>query len=258
MDIHNTGNASSVEIVNCIRKSGIAPDDTDLSQLAAAIKLLGGLSREEVQAMIDAAVSKIAVAGYEMCEFYFFRNPALRLGFQPADGGLLEQAATLYPEAWAYLQTVEGQSLCKTEEEWQNMATAIWHTNADGTTVGWGGVGGVPFYAPNWATGTLRLPDLRGMYVEAAGFDDLGVGGVHGDGIRNILGDVRFVQMYGSSTGTGALYNAGVGSNKGGGGGASDSIKVALDPSRVVPIANKNQVRAWGALACVFLGLPTA
>ena len=33
-------------------------------------------------------------------------------------------------------------------------------------------------------TGSLRLPDLRGMYAEAAGFDSLGAGGVHGDGGR--------------------------------------------------------------------------
>lgn len=33
------------------------------------------------------------------------------------------------------------------------------------------------------------MPDVRGMYPEAAGFDSLGVGGVHGDAIRNIQGN---------------------------------------------------------------------
>ena len=31
-----------------------------------------------------------------------------------------------------------------------------------------------------------------------------------------------------------------------------------LDASRVVPTANKNQPRAWGALPCVYLGLPAS
>ncbi|MDR2503989.1 MAG: phage tail protein, partial [Deltaproteobacteria bacterium] len=95
---------------------------------------------------------------YDLCEFYYFRHPTLKPGFQSAQGGLLTNAATLYPEAWAYLQTTEGQLLCKTEAEWQAMTTAIWHTNADGTTAGWNGIGGAPFYAPDLATGALRLP----------------------------------------------------------------------------------------------------
>ena len=52
---------------------------------------------------------------YEICEFYYFRHPTLKPGFQPAQGGLLANAATKYPEAWAYLQTTEGRKLCKTE-----------------------------------------------------------------------------------------------------------------------------------------------
>ena len=52
---------------------------------------------------------------YELCEFYSFRNPALKPGFQPCQGGVIENAAIKYPEAWAYLQTGEGQLLCKSE-----------------------------------------------------------------------------------------------------------------------------------------------
>ncbi len=33
---------------------------------------------------------------------------------------------------------------------------------------------------------------------------------------------------------------------------------LGFDSSRVVPVANKVQVRAWGALACVYLGLPAS
>lgn len=257
MDLHNMGNASGVEIVNCIKKAGIAPDVTDLSQLATAVKLLGGLSREEIQTMIDEAVR--TVSPYKLCEFYSFRNPTLRPGFERAEGALIENAAALYPEAWAYLQTAEGQALCKTEEEWQAMNHAVWHTNADGTQVGWDGIGGAPFFAPNLETGALRLPDIRGMYAEAAGFDGLEVGGVHGDAMRKIGGSFYvWGQMY-SRPSTGVfdtpkdtgyrpyIYGSPMPN-------AGEFIN-AFDSSRVVPTGNANKPRAFGVLPCVYLGL---
>lgn len=79
---------------------------------------------------LTAAVSK-----YEIGEFYYFRHPTLKTGFQPMQGGVIANAVTVFPEIWAYLQTTEGQKLCKTEAEWQAMSTAIWHTNADCLTV---------------------------------------------------------------------------------------------------------------------------
>ena len=201
---------------------------------------------------------------YILCEFYSFRHPLLKPGFMPAQGGLLENAAELYPEAWAYLQTPEGQLLCKTEAEWQAMTTAIWHTNADGTTVGWNGIGGAPFYAPNFETGALRLPDLRGMYAEAAGFDGLGVGGVHGDAIRNFAGEYARESTCGVVISGGSYTSIMSGPYAPGRqiaqvmGGLSNSNGYSLifDPSRAAPTAAKNQVRAWGSLPCVYLGQP--
>lgn len=189
---------------------------------------------------------------YELCEFYAFRHPTLKPGFQPAQGGLLVNAATVYPEAWAWLQTVEGQKLCKTEEEWQALTTATWATLADGSTVGWNGIGGAPFYAPDTATGALRLPDLRGMYAEAAGFDALGVGDTHGDGIRNIRGSFTCND---SPPSLGVFYRSAtaVVANKASGNTSTDD-RVAFDLSRVIPTTAKTQPRAWGALACVYLG----
>lgn len=259
MDIHNTGNASGVEIVNCIKEAGITPDITDLSQLVAAVKLLGGLSREEIQAMIDEAASR--TSPYWLCEFYFFRHPALRPGFQPAHGDLLENAATLYPEAWAYLQTTEGQLLCKTEEEWQAMTHAIWHTNADGSTVGWDGIGGAPFYALHLDTGALRLPDIRGMYAEAAGFDSLGVGDVHEDAVPKALTGRTSVFssiVQGQAQGAFAWATYQTGTVNAAPSGTNNQTCNTFDPARVVAVANKNQVRAYGSLACVYLGQPAS
>ncbi|SBV99116.1 hypothetical protein KL86DPRO_11517 [uncultured delta proteobacterium] len=58
MDIRSTGYVASVEIVNCIKEAGLTPDVTDLTQLAGAVKVLGGqsLPREEIQEMINGAV----------------------------------------------------------------------------------------------------------------------------------------------------------------------------------------------------------
>ena len=226
-------------------------DDGDLDKVEQGLL-------EVINALIAEVMPKTPEK-YDLCEFYHFRHPTLRTGFQPAQGGLLVNAATLYPEAWAYLQTVEGQKLCKTEAAWQAMTTATWATLADGTKVGWNGIGGAPFYVQDTANGTLRLPDLRGMYVEAAGFDGLGVGGTHGDGMRNITGVL--VDVYGgyTSSSSGAFVqtnarDAGIQ----GGVMTYGSHDMAFDPARVVPAAAKNQPRAWGALACVYLGLPAS
>lgn len=216
------------------------------------------LTREDVQAMIEAS-------RYSLCEFYFFRHPDLRPGFELADGRLLENASILYPEAWAYLQTEHGQKLCKTENEWQDMTKAVWHTNADGTEVGWDGIGGAPFFAMHLETGALRLPDLRGMYAEAAGFDGLAVGGVHGDAVRPVTGTHFFGQdadvvaaAYQHPTGA-FVYGGKTSDNLGNlsliSHANSSWMPLQIDSSRVVPTANKNQPRAWGALTCVYLGL---
>lgn len=137
------------------------------------------------------------------------------------------------------------------------MTTAIWHTNADGTTVGWNGIGGAPFYVQDLSAGTLRMPDLRGMYVEAAGFDSLGVGGVHGDAIRNIVGSVSQVHAGAAGVSMSGAIRANYGNADSGSANQGEGrFGFVFDSSRVVPTANKVQPRAWGALACVYLGAP--
>lgn len=235
------------EIVNVITAAGLTPTDTNLAQLLLAI-----------QTIIDKAIKDLPTnEPYQLGEFYYFRHPVLKPGFQPMQGGLLTGAAERYPAMWEYLQTADGQRLCLTEAEWQAMTTAIWHTNADGTQVGWNGIGGAPFFALHKDTGALRLPDVRGMYAEAAGFDSLGVGGVHGDGIRKITGYVGGGNMDNRSSfgyAEGSFYN-----ETGTAAAAPSNWQGAyrgayFDSSRVTPTAAKNAPRAWGALPCVYLG----
>jgi hypothetical protein len=201
---------------------------------------------------------------YELCEFFPWRHPTLKPGFQPAMGGLIENAATLYPKVWAYLQTTEGQKLCVTEAQWQAMVTAIFATLADGSTIGWNGIGGAPWYAPNWDTGDLRLPDLRGMYVEAAGCDSLGVGQSHGDGIPDIWGsfsigltgnahsnvDLAVGAFTRSSPQNVAMVQAGSA--------VQIYTRANFIASRVVQTADRVRPRSWGSLACVYLGRPSS
>ncbi|MCL1940028.1 MAG: hypothetical protein FWG04_05145 [Desulfovibrionaceae bacterium] len=219
----------------------------------------GGVGREEVQQMIQEALESLAY-GYELCEFYYFRHPTPRPGFQPCKGDVIADAATLYPQAWEYLQSADGQLLRKTEAEWQAMSQATWHTNADGTKIGWSGIGGVPFFVQDLVAGTLRLPDLRGMYAEAAGFDSLGVGDVDGDRARNMTGNfrtsTRINQGY-APVGifTGAATTAPLPIDQGNYG-YYDHI--FIDSGRQVPIGPRFAPARWGALACVYLGQPAA
>lgn len=80
------------------------------------------------------------------------------------------------------------------------------------------------------------------------------MGAVHGDAVRNITGRVNVFSgmpsgafVLGSNVGS---YNA---NNS-----TTSHIYVNFDSSRVVPVAAKNQPRAWGSLACVYLGVPAS
>jgi hypothetical protein len=84
------------------------------------------------------------------------------------------------------------------------------------------------------------------------------VGGVHGDGMRRITGEAGHDSDYGIYSldfATGAFYTI-PRTYHTPLGGKSVSKSLGIDTSRVVPTANKVQPRAYGALACVYLGLP--
>ena len=266
-------NGVQEELVAILAAAGIAPNKASNVQVLSAILDLiadstpgiatsekNGIGRPDgITISIDASGKYTATTRpFILGEFYYFRHPSLRTGFAPCQGGILANAVTQHPEIWAYLQTAEGQLLLKTEADWQAMSTATWATLADGTKVGWNGIGGVPYYVQDLATGTLRLPDLRGMYAEAAGFDSLGVGGVHIDMTRPLSGS------FGIGSGkltapTGIFY--GTPASLGWQGGNSSETgygTLYVDTSRQGPVGNANKPRAWGALACCYLGAPAS
>ncbi len=238
------------EIMHCIEQAGLTPDETDLTQLLQSINIL--ISRYD---------------NYKICEFYSWRNPAGYPGFLPAYGALIENADEKYPQAWDFLQTQEGQALCVTEAEWQAMTQATFATLANGTKIGWDGIGGAPFYVQDLATGSLRLPDLRGMYEEAYGFNSLEVGGVHGDGVRNTQGLAGFTVYMSATLGVASGFSSASGVFRAMGqttnlsyvatqsGYQQTNRFVDFDMSRVTPVSNVVAPRAWGALVCVYLGV---
>lgn len=199
-------------------------------------------------------------APYEICEFYHFRKPTLRPGFQPCQGGVIKNAATKYPEAWAYLQTEEGQLLCKSEAEWQAMTQATW---GDGSfKASWNGIGGAPYFVQNLEAGTLRMPDLRGMFACATD-STLAVGQAQGDCIRNATGKIYGVVHKGFLGYHGIMYSRVSSPSEYIGMSGSPSYhlqpgSLSTDLSAGIPTGPVITPKSWGTLVCAYLGQPAA
>ena len=91
------------------------------------------------------------------------------------------------------------------------------------------------------------------------------MGGSHGDGSRAVravagghpTGPKIFIDNIGDLYTEGAFYSIYTAAAMYvGNGGPLGLASFGLDTSRVVPTANKTQPRAWGALACCYLGAP--
>ena len=86
----------------------------------------------------------------------------------------------------------------------------------------------------------------------------LGVGGVHGDGMRQITGSLPNIHTTtDTAVGQGCFFYSAAGVRAM----VQDPAKIGVgapvfSAAMVVPTANKVQPRAWGALACVYLGAP--
>lgn len=220
---------------------------------------VGALAAGQVYELIYAG-DKWQITGgmspFRVCEVYNFLQPVQRPSFVQAAGGLIANAAALYPQAFAFLQTSDGQALCVTEAEWQAMSTAIYYTNADGVSEGWNGVGGVPKFVIDTNAGTIRVPDLRGMYAEAAGLDSLAVGGVHHDRVRNVtvqLGGAGHSGFWTLTVSSAVNILSGQATNRPTAATGKGDYLV-IDNSRVIPTGSHNVPRAFGVLPYIYLG----
>ncbi len=108
--------------------------------------------------------------------------------------------------------------------------------------------------------GTLRLPDLRGMYAEASGFDSLGAGGVHGDGMRSMIGELNIATNQNNDAiitpENGIFVDMGPGSILGRvlTSDLQQTRRIRFLNDYLVPVSAVNRPLAWGALACCYLG----
>ena len=184
--------------------------------------------------------------------FHSFYEQTPPPGWEPRYGGILANVSTDYPALLAHLTDPANAWKVKTESEWQAMSAAT----------PWNGIGGVPYFVVDADEDTIRLPDTRGMYQEDAGFDGLEVGGVHGDAIRNITGGTttHITTTAGNHHPNGTQCASGAISMVISGGSTATNGKNAryttydFNASRVVPVAKKNQPRAFGILPCVYVG----
>ena len=261
-------NGVQEELVAILVAAGIAPNKaSNVQVLSAILDLIAdstplakvgtpGLVMPDGTTIVIDATGKISTKAQSMDPvggIRFFEDEAPRAGYVPCLGTTISNFSTTYPEMAAYLSTPYGAARLVTLAQYNALHTAIWATLADGSTVGWNGIGGVTKFVWDKAADTLKMPDLQEMFRSSTGAS-LGVGGVHIDTIRNItaswIGD-DYLQAT-----TGAVYaESGVGAYGPSGNGTGK--RLYIDASRVVSTGNKNAPRAWGALACAYLGTPT-
>ena len=202
--------------------------------------------------------------GYELCEPYPFLCPVLKSGFQPAQGGIIVDAAAKYPQARAYLQTPRGRQMCVTEEEWQAMTQAAWGEGA--FQASWEGIGGAPKYVQDLNAGTLRLPDLRGMVAMAAGDGVYApeAGQAMGDRTREVMGETKQIRStavandIALTTGAFEFFGKTMTQGASGEGASSAGSQLRLKSSNVVPTGARNIPASFGVLMAVYLGRPAA
>ena len=263
-------NSVQEELIAVLAAAGIAPDKANNAQVVDAINALiidmtpiasvgvnGLVNPDGVTINIDATgkISAITQSMDPVGGIRFFEDEMPRPGYVECNAGVVTDFSTRYPQMAAYLETPWGQArLVSSFAEYEALHTAIWHTNADGTTVGWQGIGGVAKFWWDKTADTLKMPDLQDMFQGAAG-PSLGVGGVQGWALPPIRGH--------TIGGVSALTD-GVFVNKQDG--QYDSLQpgnarfspALFDVARVAPVAERVRVPAWGALACCYLGQPAS
>ena len=255
------------ELIHLIRFAGLTPSGTDLEQVRKAIAILiesatpglatllqPGLAMPDGTTISVDATGKLSVIVQQRMDpvggIRFFEDEQPRPGYVPCLGTTISNFSTTYPEMAAYLSTTYGATRLVTLAQYNTLHTATWATLADGTTVGWNGIGGVTKFVWDKTADTLKMPDLQEMFRSSTGAS-LGVGGVHIDCMRNTPGT-----FYGWGWGTTGAFRSGSVSSGAQGASGSGYAQVTLDLARVVPVGAANKPRGWGALACCYLGQP--
>ena len=258
------------ELIHLIRFAGLTPSGTDQEQVRKAIAMLiesatpglatllqPGLVMPDGTTITIDATGKLSVIVQQRMDpvggIRFFEDEAPRPGYVPCLGTTISNFSATYPEMAAYLSTPYGAARLVTLAQYNSLHTATWATLADGTTIGWNGIGGVTKFVWDKAADTLKMPDLQEMFRSSTGAS-LGVGGVHGDGTRRLVGNLA--HEWGTATSTGVFVAGPVISVAVGSG--SSRACITFNNGAVTPISAANKPRGWGALACCYLGTPAS
>ena len=171
-------------------------------------------------------------------------------GWAIRNGALLTNAEVNHPALWKFLQKPENAWKLKTEAEWQAL-------NAAEPFVG---VGGANFFVLDEVANTVRLPDTRGMYSAASGWNSTVTGDVVGDAIRNIEGTScgesdsgPTLGQYGSIT-TGAFVRGDATGWYATTSSTHRGTMIKFDASNVVPTDIRNHPATMYMLPCVYVG----
>ena len=227
---------------------------------------VGQLAAGQVYTMIYSGSSWQIIGGmspYPIMQYRWWDDGLIRPGFVPANANVISGFAAKWPQAAAYLSTAHGAKRCFASlAEYEAAHTATWATLADGSKVGWNAIGGVAKFFWNKAADTLLMPDLTEMTRFMSGAS-LGVGEVHGDQARPVVGDFETLSSTGYTVGfegnivsKGALCLSDKTGNAWINAGAGTSNLFRIDSGRVGPIGPANAPRRFGSLACVYLGIP--
>jgi hypothetical protein len=248
--------ASNVQVLSAILD--LIADSTPLAKVGTPGLVMpdGTTIRIDGSGKISAIMQSMDPVG----GIRFFEDEMPRAGYVECNAGVVANFSTTYPQMVAYLETPYGQSRLVTLAEYESLHVAVWHTNADGSKVSWNGIGGVAKFVWDKAADTLKMPDLQDMFRGARG-PSLGVGGVHGDQGREATGYTALHTTAGSlsietkSNGVFAAEAWGYGSSSGTQQ-VTDGFGIRFRLSRVMPVGSAFTPRAWGALACCYLGTP--
>lgn len=263
------------ELIHLIRFAGLTPSGTDLEQVRKAIAMLiesatpglatllqpGLVMPDGTTITVDATGTLSVIVQQAMDPvggIRFFEDAQPRPGYVPCLGTTITNFSTTYPEMAAYLGTIYGAARLVTQAEYDALHVATWATLADGTQVGWDGIGGVTKFVWDKDADTLKMPDLQEMFRSSTGAS-LGVGGVQGDQGRNATGTVGALGNNNGDMCSGVFYREsyaanGWDTNHTGG----TWTRSMLNLSRVIPVGPANAPRRWGALACCWLGIPAS
>lgn len=180
-----------------------------------------------------------------------------------ANGSVLANVTETCPRLKDWLLdagTYGGAFLRKTPAEWN----AEWNAVAAKDKLGIGLCGK---YVYDEGADTIRVPDLRGAYLESAGYDSFNAGGVHGDIIRNITGSIQSIaggvpeplSLADNWRNTGAMwadmvetYSVGGNTSISGAGTSRFNFNAASAPG--VQTGNANKPRALAVKICIYVG----